>query len=282
MSRQNPLVAPVLKWVGGKRQLLDQILPLIPKKVGTYFEPFLGGGAVLFGYAPSKAIVNDSNKELINVYQTIKNNPEALISKLNEHKERNNEEYFYQIRSIDRNETAYSKLSDIERAARIIYLNKTCYNGLFRVNSSGEFNSPWGRYKNPNITCETTIRALNNYLLEKNITILTGGYSKAIDKITKNDFVYFDPPYMPISNSSSFTGYTSSGFGIEEQKKLKALCDYLDSQKIKFLLSNSSCPFIKELYSNYRTKNVEAKRMINSNSEKRGEINEVLIYNYDI
>lgn len=141
MAKKNPLVSPILKWVGGKRQLLDSIEPLIPK-CSTYYEPFLGGGAVLFCRQPAKAVINDSNQELMNVYLTIKEEPEALISKLEEHREKNCEDYFYHVRALDRDKQGFGNLTNVERAARIIYLNKTCYNGLFRVNSSGEFNSP--------------------------------------------------------------------------------------------------------------------------------------------
>ena len=151
MSRKNPFVMPILKWVGGKRQLLDSINPLIPE-CSTYYEPFIGGGAVLFGRQPNKAVINDSNEELINVYRMIKEEPEELIAALSAHKKQNCEEYYYTVRAWDRDKETYQTRTNVERAARIIYLNKTCYNGLFRVNSSGEFNSPWGRYKNPNIT----------------------------------------------------------------------------------------------------------------------------------
>lgn len=280
MARRNPLVSPILKWVGGKRQLLDSIEPLIPK-CSTYYEPFIGGGAVLFSRQPDKAVINDSNQELINVYLTIKEEPEALINKLKEHKENSCEDYFYDIRALDRDKQAFESMANVERAARIIYLNKTCYNGLFRVNSSGEFNSPWGRYKNPNITNETTINALHTYFNKANITIKCGDYRDAIKGIRKGAFVYFDPPYMPISSSASFTGYTAGGFGEVEQIALKEQCDALNAKGIKFLLSNSSCPFIEDLYKDYIIKHVNAKRAINANPEKRGEIKEVLVRNYE-
>lgn len=281
MARKNPLVSPILKWVGGKRQLLDSIEPLIPK-CSTYYEPFIGGGAVLFSRQPDKAVINDSNPELINVYLTIKNEPEALIEKLKEHKANSSEEYFYSIRALDRDKEVFENMTDIERAARIIYLNKTCYNGLFRVNSSGEFNSPWGKYKNPNITNETTINALHTYFNKANITIKCGDYRDALKGIRKGAFVYFDPPYMPISSSASFTGYTAGGFGEQEQIALKEQCDALNAKGIKFLLSNSSCPFIEDLYKEYIIEHVKAKRAINANPEKRGEIKEVLVRNYEL
>ena len=281
MAKKNPLVSPILKWVGGKRQLLDSIEPLIPQ-CSTYYEPFIGGGAVLFSRQPDKAVINDSNPELINVYLTIKDEPEALIEKLKEHKANSSEEYYYSVRALDRDKSIFGNMTNVERAARIIYLNKTCYNGLFRVNSSGEFNSPWGRYNNPNITNETTIRALHTYLNKATITIKCGDYRDALRGIRKGAFVYFDPPYMPISSSASFTGYTAGGFGEQEQIALKEQCDALNAKGVKFLLSNSACPFIEELYKDYIIEHVNAKRTINANPEKRGEIEEVLVRNYEL
>jgi len=280
MRRTNPLVAPVLKWVGGKRQLLHEIKTRIPK-YNTYFEPFCGGAAVLFALQPSKAIISDTNSELINVYKVIKDNADELIKILEEHKKKNSEEYFYTIRSLDRLPEAYAKLTDTERAARIIYLNKTCYNGLFRVNSAGEFNSPWGRYKNPNIISETTIKALHIYFTENKITFLDDDYKKALNTAKKGDFVYLDPPYLPLSDTSNFTGYTAGGFSVADQEKLKQVCDNLNKKGVNFLLSNSSCDFIKNIYASYYIDEVEAKRSINSIAEKRGEIKEVLIRNYE-
>ncbi len=280
MAKKNPLVSPILKWVGGKRQLLDSIEPLIPK-CSTYYEPFLGGGAVLFCRQPAKAVINDSNQELMNVYLTIKEEPEALMRKLKEHREKNCEEYFYHVRALDRDKQGFSNLTNVELAARIIYLNKTCYNGLFRVNSSGEFNSPWGRYKNPNITNETTIQALSAYFNQADITIKCGDYREALRGIRKGAFVYFDPPYVPISASASFTGYTAGGFGEQEQIALKEQCDALHKRGIKFLLSNSACSFIEDLYKDYKIEYVKAKRAINVNPEKRGEIKEILVHNYE-
>lgn len=280
MPDTDPFVSPILKWVGGKRQLLDMIIPLIPEH-NTYYEPFVGGGAVLFSTQPKSAVINDSNKELINVYKAIKDSPKELIEYLKEHEANNCEEYFYRVRAFDRDSDRYEKLNDTQRAARIIYLNKTCYNGLFRVNSLGEFNAPWGRYKNPNIVNETTICAISRYFNSSNIKLICGDYREALKGMRKGAFVYFDPPYVPISYSSSFTGYTANGFGEKEQKELKKVCDKLNRRGINFLLSNSSCRFIEELYSDYNIKTVRAKRAVNSNPKKRGEVNEVLIANYE-
>ena len=273
---ENTLLAPILKWVGGKRQLLNDILPLIKSK-GTYIEPFLGGGAVLFAHQPKKAIVNDYNSELMNVYQVIKTHPEQLIQLLQTHHDNNSEDYYYKIRELDRS-TEYKELSPVKKASRIIYLNKTCYNGLYRVNSSGYFNSPYGKYKNPNIVNAPTIRAMSKYFNDNDITLLQGDYKEALKKARKGSFVYLDPPYMPISSSANFTSYTENGFGYQQQEELKKECDKLRKKGIKFIQSNSDCPEIRELYKEYTIQTVLAKRAINSNSAKRGEINEVLIY----
>lgn len=275
---KNMLVMPILKWVGGKRQLLDEIMPLVNSKCSTYVEPFVGGGAVFFRLQPAKAIINDYNNELINVYLTIRDHPEELIDKLQEHDSNNSEEYFYMMRSKDRDDK-YEFLSDIDKAARIIYLNKTCYNGLYRVNSAGQFNTPYGKYKNPNIVNETTIRAISKYLNNPKIQIMQGDYKKVLSKVRKGAFVYLDPPYMPISSSSSFTGYTENGFSYEKQVELKQQCDKLRDRGISFLQSNSDCSEIRELYKDYNVISVQAKRSINSKGDKRGEINEVLIIN---
>ena len=275
---KNMLIQPFLKWAGGKRQLLKEIDKYIPLKISTYYEPFLGGGALLFNLQPKKAIVNDSNYELINAYKVIRDNVEELIQDLEKHE--NTSEYFYELRVKDRT-SEYSNLSNIERASRLIYLNKTCFNGLFRVNSQGEFNTPYGHYKNPNIVNEFVLRAVNNYLNKNDIKFLNGDFEDSLKNIRKGAFVYFDPPYMPISDSSSFTGYTLDGFGTEDQIRLKDLCDKLNERGIKFLLSNSTAPMILELYKDYKIVYVDAKRNINSIGNKRGEIKEVLVMNYD-
>lgn len=273
-------LSPILKWVGGKRQLLHEIIPLIPEEVSIYVEPFVGGGAVVFEYQPKTAIINDLNEELINVYKVIKESPEKLIEILTVHQENNSKDYFYEIRALDRVEDFTERLSNIERAARTIYLNKTCYNGLYRVNSKGQFNTPFGRYKNPKIVDETVIYAMSSYFNNNDIKIMNADYKEALKNLDNKSFVYFDPPYLPISASSSFTSYTENGFSLEQQVELKKQCDKLHEQGIKFLLSNSDHPFIKELYKDYHVKIIKAKRAINSKANKRGEINEVLVYNY--
>lgn len=277
--RRNNLVAPVVKWVGGKRQLINEIHKYIPTEISTYYEPFLGGGAVLFHLQPPKAIVNDINEELINLYEVIKDNVDDLVADLKKH--RNDADYFYEIRELDRDKEKYCQLTPVERASRIHYLNKTCYNGLFRVNRAGEFNSPFGRYQNPNIVNETTLREVSKYFNKAKITFKCCDFADVVKGIRKGSFVYFDPPYDPVSDSANFTGYDKGGFNREEQKRLKKLCDKLNDRGIKFLLSNSATNFIQDLYSQYNIVIINAKRTINSKGDKRGEVDEVLIRNYD-
>lgn len=277
MAKKNPLISPVLKWVGGKRQLLSDIMPLIDKNCSTYVEPFIGGGAVFFELQHKNAIINDFNEELINVYLTIRDFHDELIKELKIHETNNSESYFYDTRAMDRS-VEYLNMSNIKKAARIIYLNKTCYNGLYRVNSSGQFNSPYGKYKNPNIVNATVIKAMSKYLQSEKIVIKHGDYKDTLKGLRSGVFVYLDPPYMPVSSSSSFTGYTENGFSYEQQVELKKECDKLKAKGISFVQSNSDCGEIRELYSEYDIRIVKAKRSINSNALKRGEVNEVLIY----
>ncbi|WP_294536258.1 DNA adenine methylase [uncultured Pseudoflavonifractor sp.] len=270
--------APVVKWVGGKRQLLPQILPLIPKRMSAYCEPFLGGGAVLFALQPRRALVNDLNQDLITVYRVIKENADALIEHLSRHE--NTPEYFYRIRDLDRDREAYAALSDVEKASRLLYLNKTCYNGLFRVNASGAFNSPYGHYRRPNIVNEQTIRGVSRYFNSCDITFFSEDFAAVLDRVPRGGFVYLDPPYDPVSDTASFTGYNRGGFGREEQVRLKACCDALTARGVRFLLSNSATPFIRELYSSYHVSIVQARRAVNSVASRRGAIEEVLVRNY--
>ena len=276
---KNKLVMPIVKWVGGKRQLLDDITALVPTRISSYCEPFVGGGAVLFALQPHNIIINDLNEELVNIYAVIQNNIDDLILDLKQHE--NTPEYFYSIRDWDRNKSSYQNLSPVQRASRVIYLNKTCYNGLFRVNSAGEFNTPFGHYKNPNIVNEPVLRAVHNYLRSSNVSLSCQDYAQVLENLPKNTFVYLDPPYDPVSDTANFTGYNKGGFGKEEQIRLKECCDLLARRNIKFLLSNSSTDFIRELYGDYRITIVRAKRSVNSVGSKRGKIDEVLVRNYD-
>ena len=275
---KDSLVQPFLKWAGGKRQLLPFIRKYLPKNFNIYFEPFLGAGAVLFNLQPEKAFINDLNEELINCYKVIKYFPDELLESINKYI--NTEDYYYKIRQLDRTKN-YFGLSDIEKASRIIYLNKTCYNGLFRVNSKGHFNTPFGNYKNPKIIQKSTIYAINRFLNINNIEILNVDFEEAVNNANKGDFIYFDPPYDPISITSSFTGYNLDRFNKNEQIRLQKVIKKLTWKGCKIMLSNSSTDFIKNLYKDFNIISVPANRSINSNGDGRGKIEEYLIINYD-
>ena len=266
---------PVLKWVGGKRQLLSEILPLIPSDYSKYCEPFIGGGAVLLAHQPTHAVINDYNPELINVYMTIRDNLEELLELLKKHESKNSSEYFYEVRAMDRT-PEFSDLNNIARAARVMYLNKTCFNGLFRVNSLGQLNVPYGKYKKPNIVNEESLRALSEYL-NGDIELCCGDYAVVLASLPENSFVYLDPPYMPISQTSAFTGYTQVGFNYDEQVRLRDECLKLKERGIHFVQSNSGCEAIYDLYKDFDIKIVKAKRSINAKGDGRGAVDEVLI-----
>ncbi len=228
---------------------------------------------------PKKAHINDINTDLMLVYEVIKNNVNDLIDELSSFK--NEAEYFYDIRNWDRDREKYSYLSEIKKAARFLYLNKTCYNGLYRVNNAGEFNSPFGSHKNPNIVNAPVLRAVSSYFNTNDITFSSLDYADVLKNVKKNTFVYLDPPYDPISSTSNFTGYNKGGFDRKDQSKLKECCDELNSRGVKFMLSNSSTDFIREQYVYYNITTIQAKRIINSAVEKRGQVDEVVIRNYD-
>lgn len=272
------LIAPVLKWAGGKRQLLDTLIPLVPKDYSVYCEPFVGGGALFFALQPQSACINDVNHELIRVYTVIKNDVDALIEQLKQFQ--NNKDQFYEIRSWDRNKDKYTHLSDIEKAARIIYLNKTCFNGLFRVNASGEFNVPFGNYANPNIVNEPVLRAISFYFNNSEIVFNAVDYAEILKNLPDNAFVYLDPPYDPVSVTANFTSYTKDGFSRDEQIKLRKCCDELNERGVKFMLSNSATDFICDQYSKYNIEIISAKRLVGADASKRGRIQEVIVRNY--
>ncbi len=279
----NKLVRPFLKWAGGKRQLIPEILAshLPEKKLtakNTYFEPFIGGGALLFALQPQNAVLNDSNAELINCYQVIRDSVDELIEDLKRHE--NEENYYYAIREWDRG-CDYQNKTEIERASRIIFLNKTCYNGLFRVNSSGQFNVPFGRYKNPNILDIAVLKAVSQYLQESQVRISNRDFEDCVRDARAGDFIYFDPPYDPVSETASFTGYDVNGFDKKEQIRLKKTLDDLTNRKCNVLLSNAYTDFIVDLYSEYKTTKISATRAINSNATKRGKVDEILVKNYE-
>ena len=271
---------PFIKWVGGKRGLLKQLLPLFPKEFNNYHEPFLGGGAVFFelysqGLLKDKKVyLSDINTELINTYLIVKNSPNKLINSLEEFKKKHNKKFYYQTRELDRQED-FKSLSDIQRASRFIYLNKTCFNGLYRVNRKGYFNTPIGSYKNPNIADRDTILSASEAL--QNAIILNNSFDGVKNNINKNDLVYFDPPYYPLNETSSFTSYDSNYFLDDKQFELFELFEKLYDKEVKILHSNSNTNFIKDLYKNYNINTLQANRFINSKSNGRGKIDEVII-----
>ncbi|MFI3300729.1 MAG: DNA adenine methylase [Candidatus Gastranaerophilales bacterium] len=267
--------SPIIKWVGGKRQLMFELLRNMPENYNRYFEPFIGGGALFFELQPENAYISDVNNELINLYSVVKNNVEELIKDLEKHEI--SKEYFLDIRKIDRLE-GYKNWTDIQKASRFVFLNRTCFNGLYRVNLQGQFNVPFGNYKNPRVIDRENLYNCSN-LLQKT-EIKNADFTDILKHVQKNDFVYFDPPYVPLNETSSFTSYTKDGFDIDMQFKLKALCDELDTRGVKFMLSNSDTKLVNELYKNYNIKKVFASRNINANGAGRGKITEVLVRNY--
>ena len=266
---------PIVKWVGGKRQLMFELLKNMPENYNRYFEPFIGGGALFFELQPQNGYISDMNEELINLYSVVRDDVYELIEDLGKHEV--SKEYFLEIRNIDRTEK-YAELSSIERASRFIYLNRTCFNGMYRVNSQGQFNVPFGNYKNPRIVDAENL--INCSKLLKNTEIYCADFSEILNKVQKGDFVYFDPPYVPLNETSSFTSYTKDGFDLDMQFKLRDVCDELDSKGVMFMLSNSDTKLVNELYSNYEIKKVFASRAINANPNGRGKITEVLVKNY--
>jgi DNA adenine methylase len=283
MTKNNPLIKPFLKWAGGKRQLLSEIKKYIPKNINnyTYYEPFIGAGAVLFDLQPKKAIINDFNTQLILTYTVIKENVEELIILLKNYKEMNNETYYYEIRNLDRDSAKFNKLTNIEKAARLIFLNKTCFNGLYRVNSQGLFNVPYGKYKKPAICEELVLRQINRYLNTNEINILNIDFEEAVLDAGKDSFIYFDPPYHS-PDKTNFTGYQADGFGEEDQERLRNVMIKMTNRGSKCLLSNADTEYIRALYdhNSFEIISVQAKRSINSDAAGRGNVNEVLIKNW--
>ena len=251
----------------------------MPHNISSYCEPFLGGGAVLFDLQPKEAFINDINSDLMLVYTVIKNSVDELIRNLETFE--NSSDFFYEIRDWDRDKEKYDALSDVQKAARIIYLNKTCYNGLYRVNNAGEFNAPFGNYKNPNIVNSPVLKAVSAYFNTAEVHFSSTDYSEVLRTVKKGTFVYLDPPYDPVSETSSFTGYTRGGFTRDDQIRLRECCDVLNKKGVQFMLSNSATDFIKEQYAEYNITIVKAKRTVNSVAEKRGDVDEVVVRNYE-
>ncbi|HEW3555658.1 TPA: DNA adenine methylase [Streptococcus pneumoniae] len=271
---------PFTKWTGGKRQLLPVIRELIPKTYNRYFEPFVGGGALFFDLAPKDAVINDFNAELINCYQQIKDNPQELIEILKVHQEYNSKEYYLDLRSADRDERI-DMMSEVQRAARILYMLRVNFNGLYRVNSKNQFNVPYGRYKNPKIVDEELISAISVYINNNQLEIKVGDFEKAIVDVRIGDFVYFDPPYIPLSETSAFTSYTHEGFSFADQVRLRDAFKRLSDTGAYVMLSNSSSALVEELYKDFNIHYVEATRTNGAKSSSRGKISEIIVTNYE-
>ena len=271
---------PFTKWTGGKRQLLSVIRELMPKTYNRYFEPFVGGGALFFDLAPKDAVINDFNAELINCYQQIKDNPQELIEILKVHQEYNSKEYYLDLRSVDRDERI-DMMSEVQRAARILYMLRVDFNGLYRVNSKNQFNVPYGRYKNPKIVDENLVSAISTYLNNNQIEIKKGDFEKAVLDVQPGDFVYFDPPYIPLSETSAFTSYTHEGFSYDDQVRLRDTFKKLSDTGAYVMLSNSSSFLVEELYQDFNIHYVEATRTNGAKSSSRGRISEIIVTNYE-
>lgn len=270
-------VPSLVKWAGGKKQLLEQFKSIFPKKIEKYFEPFVGGGSVAFHLLKNRpeiknAYLSDINKELMTTYNVVKSNVEELIELLKDYKKKHNKEFYYEMRKKNTNE-----LNPVQLAARFIYLNKTCFNGLYRVNSKGIFNVPMGSYKNPEICNEKDLREISKLLQKDDLICIP--FHEAVKEAKKEDFIYFDPPYHPLKKDS-FTTYTQDKFLEKEQEKLAEVFKELDKRGCNVMLSNNDTEFIKNLYKGYNIRFVKANRMINSDASKRGAINELVITNY--
>lgn len=275
-----PVAAPFVKWAGGKTQILSKLDLHVPKFT-NYFEPFLGGGALFFHLASSRmhfcAHLSDANRELINVYNSVKNDAEGLITLLEKHEKNYRKapaEYYYKLRS-NHSDTS------LEAAARFIALNKTCYNGLYRVNSRGIFNVPIGRYRNPTICDSNQLRSASTVLNQSDAKIIACDYRQALTKASEGDFVYLDPPFYPLSSTAHFVDYTRRGFSERDQMDLAKVFRDMDRKGCKVLLSNSNTKLTKELYSGFKQTRLRVLRAISCKGSERTGYRELLISNYE-
>lgn len=263
---------PFLKWAGGKGQLIPQYSQFFPREFDTYYEPFLGGGAVFFHLQPRKSVLMDINPELVNVYTCVRDRVEDLISILEIHQEQHCETHYYRVRSTPGN-------TPLERAARFIYLNKTCFNGLYRENSKGQFNVPMGRYKNPRVCHPDLLRSVSLSL--QTARVVESPFDAVLSQVKgTRSFVYFDPPYYPISSTSNFTAYNRYSFSAANQIHLRDVFAELAGRGVKVMLSNSHCPFTLDLYRDFNIHTITASRAINSDPAKRGKVSEILVTSY--
>jgi len=271
---------PFVKWAGGKRQIINELKRYVPEEYNCYYEPFIGGGALFFELAPKHAVINDSNKELMNVYKVMTDDEKysKMCKLLNNYETKNSEEFYYEIRNKDRDTEKFDKLNDYTKAARTIYINKACFNGLYRVNSKGQFNVPYNKKTNVNTYDSENLLVVHMYLTMNDVKILNVDFEEALKEAKEGDFVYIDPPYDSVN--SSFTSYTEEGFGTEEQRRLAKVYKELTDRRVKVMLSNHNTPLINELYNKFNIHVIEAKRSINSNGKKRGKVEEVIITNY--
>lgn len=271
---------PFVKWAGGKRSIIDKLISLVPEDFKTYYEPFVGGGAMLYELQPKKAVINDYNTELMNVYECIKdeNKFANMCSELNKHETNHSEDYYYEIRDLDRDKKKFNKLADYKRAARTIYLNKACFNGLYRVNSKNEFNVPSGKKNKVNTYDGPNLGIIHCLLNFNDIKLLSTDFEECVKNAKKGDFIYFDPPYD--SDTTTFNSYTENGFGKEEQKRLAEVFKDLDKRGCYVMLSNYNTTLIKELYKDFNFNYVTAPRNIGASSKNRGKVEEVIITNY--
>lgn len=274
---------PIVKWAGGKTQLLPEIEKLMPKEFNRYFEPFTGGGALLFSLKPENVVINDFNSELVSAYRCFEDKAsfDKLISILHVHESNHSEEYYLKIRELDRSE-AFNALSKEEIAGRFLYLNKACFNGLYRVNSKGYFNVPSAKREKVKIYDENNFNGLLEYFNNNKIEILNTDFEIAVENAQAGDLVYFDPPYDTYDDKDSFTSYSKNGFGKDEQLRLANLFKSLDKKGVKVMLSNHNTPYINELYNGFNINVVLAKRMINSKANGRGNVEEVIVTNFSV
>ena len=272
---------PFVKWAGGKRQILDKLKQYIPPKYNTYYEPFVGGGALFFELAPKNAVINDSNKELMNIYEVLCDHDKytKMCKILNQYETLNNEKFYYEIRNKDK-EKSFSRLCDYKKAARTIYLNKSCFNGLYRVNKKGYFNVPYNKKDHINTYDGENLLTIHMQLTMNNVKILCIDFEESVKDAKKGDFIYFDPPYD--SETHTFNSYTEEGFGKKEQIRLSEVFKDLDKRGCYVMLSNHNTSLVNELYKDFNIHLIEAKRSINSKGNKRGKVEEVIITNYEV
>ena len=266
---------PFVKWAGGKSQLLPELTSRMPKDYGKYFEPFLGSGALFFAVQPPSSCLSDNNQDLINAYTMVRDQLEDLVENLSQHPYE--KEHYYATRNVDREEE-FANWPPVQKAARMIYLNKSCFNGLYRVNGKGQFNVPFGRYKNPTICDRNNLARCSRAL--QSVELRCDKFEAVEQLSSTGDFVYFDPPYAPVSATSNFTAYQAGGFGVEHHEALAQLCNRLDEKGVHFMVSNSFTDMAMELYKQHKVEVVSAARTINSKGGGRGKVSELIVTNY--